>query len=146
MGQAVRDTGKERHVGIVIVAHGHLADALLAAARHVLGAVEQVRTVSIDADYDKVAKAAEIRTAAAEVDTGAGVVVVVDLHGSSPANLCQAIADQGPRHILTGANLPMLIKLAQSRHLPLESAVEAALLAGRKYIDGRDLAPREEAR
>jgi len=140
MGQAIRDTEPQQAIGIVIVAHGQLAEALLAAARHVLGDLDQVRTISIDADYDKAAKGSEIRLAADSVDQGAGVVVVVDLHGSSPANLCQSVCGPAPRHIVTGANLPMLIKLAQSRHLPMETAVEAALLAGRKYIDSRDLA------
>lgn len=126
-------------LGIVIVAHGGLARELLAAVEHVMGRLDGVRTISIAPDYDRGAKAAEIRAAADAVDTGAGVVVVVDLHGSSPANLCQAVGGPAPRHILTGANVPMLLKLAQSRHLPLDEAAQAAVAAGRKYIDGRHL-------
>ncbi len=126
-------------LGIVIVAHGGLAREFLAAVEHVMGRLDGVRTISIAPDYDRVAKAAEIRAAADAVDSGAGVVVVVDLHGSSPANLCQAVRGAAPRHILTGANVPMLLKLAQSRHLPLDEAAQAAVAAGRKYIDGRHL-------
>lgn len=143
MGQAVDDMRTPGEIGIVIVAHGGLARELLAAVEHVMGEVPRVRAIRIEPDYDRNAKWAEIRRAADEVDDGSGVAVVVDLHGSSPANLCQAVSQQCARHILTGANVPMLLKLVQSRHLPLEEAAQAAIHAGRKYIDGRDLGPGE---
>lgn len=130
-------------IGVVIVAHGGLARELVAAVEHVIGPLVGVHAVSIEADYDRTAKWAEIRAAADSVDLGRGVAVVVDLHGSSPANLCQAVSGQCQRHILTGANLPMLLKLMQSRHLSLEDAAQAAIAAGRKYIDGRGLGPVE---
>lgn len=137
MGQAMTDDATPGDLGIVLVAHGGLARELLAAVEHVMGPLQGVRAISIDPDYDRNAKAAEIKAAADSVDVGAGVVVVVDLHGSSPANLCRAVGGPAPRHILTGANVPMLLKLAQSRHLPLDEAAQAAVAAGRKYIDGR---------
>lgn len=134
---------REPEIGVVIVAHGGLARELVSAVEHVIGPVNGVRSIRIEADYDRDAKWAEIRQAADAVEEGRGVVVVVDLHGSSPANLCQAVSGQCQRHILTGANLPMLLKLMQSRHLSLEDAAQAAILAGRKYIDGRGLGPVE---
>lgn len=139
MGQSATVRQTPHEIGIVIVAHGGLARELLAAVEHVVGKLSGVRAISIDPDYDRQAKATEIRAAADAVDDGSGVVVVVDLHGSSPANLCQAVRGPAPRHILTGANVPMLLKLAQSRHQPLDAAVQAALAAGRKYIDGREV-------
>ncbi|MDX5358352.1 MAG: PTS fructose transporter subunit IIA [Rhodobacterales bacterium] len=139
MGQSATVSQTPHEIGIVIVAHGGLARELLAAVEHVVGKLSGVRAISIDPDYDRQAKASEIRAAADAVDDGSGVVVVVDLHGSSPANLCQAVGGPAPRHILTGANVPMLLKLAQSRHQPLDAAVQAALAAGRKYIDGREV-------
>ena len=141
MGRAVAGMEEPGVIGIVIVAHGGFADQLLGVVEHVMGKLDAVRTVSIDPECDRTAKGDEIRAAADSVDAGQGVVVVVDLHGSSPANLCSAVQGTGARHILTGANVPMLLKLAQSRHLPLNQAAQAALLAGRKYIDGRDVGP-----
>ena len=129
--------------GIVLVAHGGLAREFLAAVEHVMGPLDGVRAISIEADYDRAEKWEEIRRAADSVDIGAGVCLVVDLHGSSPANLCQAVRGPSARHILTGANVPMLLKLAQSRHLPLDIAVAAAVTSGRKYIDGREMGPGE---
>lgn len=139
MGQAVSESDKVVEFGIVVVAHGGLAREFLAAIVHVMGPQTGIRAISIEADYDRAEKWQEIRLAADSVDAGAGVCLVVDLHGSSPANLCQAVSGPAARHILTGANVPMLLKLAQSRHLPLEVAVTAAVNAGRKYIDARDM-------
>ena len=128
-----------QQIGIVIVAHGTLAREYLAVVEHVMGPQQGIRAITFEADHDRRAKAEEIRQAADSVDQGQGVVVVCDLIGASPANLSALACDRRHRHILYGANLPMLIKLAQSRDLDLASAVEAAGNAGRKYINSRDL-------
>ena len=126
-------------IGVVIVAHGGLAREYLAAVEHVLGPQSGMRAVAIEADHNRLSKTAEIRAATEAVDCGAGVVLVTDLHGGSPSNLSQIACERQNRRIVYGANLPMLIKLAQSRDLALCDAVAAAMEAGRKYIDSRDL-------
>jgi PTS system mannose-specific IIA component len=131
--------GEPGVIGVVIVAHGGLAREYLAAVEHVMGPQPGMRAVAIEPDHDRAAKQVEIRDAADAVDAGAGVVVVTDLFGGSPSNLSILACERQNRHILYGANLPMLIKLAQSRSLPLDLAVEAALNAGRKYIDAREI-------
>lgn len=128
-------------IGIVIVAHGGLAAEYLAAVEHVVGPIPQVRAIAIAADYDRSRKAAEIAQAADAVDTGDGVIVVVDMFGSSPSNLSLPACARSNRKILYGANLPMLVKLAKSRHLGLDAATTAAMAAGRKYIDCIDGRP-----
>ena len=125
-------------IGIVIVAHGGLAREYLAAVEHVVGKQSGVRAISIEPDHDRLAKQAEICAAADGVDTGEGVVMVTDMFGGSPSNLSLRACDPDNRTILYGANLPMLIKLAKSRHKPMKAAVDAALAAGRKYIDSFD--------
>ena len=122
-------------IGIVIVAHGGLAPEYLAAVEHVVGKQSGVAAIAIAPDHDRDAKQAEICAAADGVDSGDGVVVVTDMFGGSPSNLSLMACNPKDRKILYGANLPMLIKLAKSRHKPLREAVEAALAAGRKYID-----------
>ena len=122
-------------IGIVIVAHGGLAQEYLAAVEHVVGKQSGMRAISIEPDHDRSAKQAEICAAADSVDTGSGVVVVTDMFGGSPSNLSLLACNPVDRKILYGANLPMLIKLAKTRHKPLSTAVNAALAAGRKYID-----------
>lgn len=122
-------------IGIVIVAHGGLAREYLAAVEHVVGHQEGVRAIAIEADCDRDSKQAEIRGAADAVDTGDGVILVTDMFGGSPSNLSMAACSTPDRAILYGANLPMLVKLAKSRHMPVAKAVQCATEAGRKYID-----------
>jgi PTS system mannose-specific IIA component len=125
-------------IGIVIVAHGGLAREYLRAVEHVVGVQGGVMAVSVEGTHDRAQKEEEICLAANAVDTGDGVVVVTDIFGGSPSNLSMRASRPDNRRILYGANLPMLIKLAKSRHRPLAEAVRAALDSGRKYIDSHN--------
>jgi PTS system mannose-specific IIA component len=125
-------------IGIVIVAHGGLAKEYLAAVEHVVGNQPGIRAISIEPDHDRGVKQQEICAAADAVDEGEGVVVVTDMFGGSPSNLSLMACNPVNRKILYGANLPMLIKLAKSRRLPVADAVNAAMNAGRKYINSFD--------
>lgn len=125
-------------IGIVIVAHGGLAREYLAAVEHVVGKQTGIRAISIEEDHDRAAKQAEICAAADAVDQGGGVVVVTDMFGGSPSNLSLMACMPEDRQILYGANLPMLVKLAKTRQLPVADAVAGALDAGRKYINCYD--------
>lgn len=126
-------------IGIVIVAHGGLAREYLSAVEHVVGPQQGMRAIAIEDDHNRARKQAEICAAADDVDTGQGVVVVTDMFGGSPSNLSLMACAGSGRRIVYGANLPMLIKLAKSRDLPVREAVAAALDAGRKYINSLDL-------
>lgn len=126
-------------IGIVIVAHGGLAKEYLAAMEHVVGTQPGMRAIAIEADHERDAKQLEICAAADEVDVGDGVVVVTDLFGGSPSNLSLRACRPENRRILYGANLPLLIKLAKSRHLPVGDAVRSAMEAGKKYIDTQNI-------
>ena len=125
-------------IGIVIVAHGGLAEEYLSAIEHVVGKQSGIAAIAIEPVHDRDAKQAEICDAADRVDTGDGVVVVTDMFGGSPSNLSLRACGPSDRKILYGANLPLLIKLAKSRHKPIGDAVAAAKVAGRKYIDSFD--------
>lgn len=126
-------------IGIVIVAHGGLAREYLAAIEHVIGKQHGIRAISIEYDHDREAKKVEISDAADAVDVGRGVVVVTDMYGGSPSNLSLPACASPDRRILYGANLPMLIKLAKSRSLSMQDATDAALDAGRKYINSMQI-------
>ncbi|GHA56829.1 PTS fructose transporter subunit IIA [Amylibacter ulvae] len=122
-------------IGVVIVGHGRLAEEYLLAIQHVMGKQEGICAISIAAECDRAGKQAEICKAADSVDEGEGVVVVTDMFGGSPSNLSMKACDCSDRRILYGANLPMLLKLVKSRGLPIERALNAAMDAGRKYIN-----------
>lgn len=128
-------------IGIVIVGHGGLAREYLKAVEHVVGVQPDVRTIGIERDYDRVEMQQAICRAADAVDRGDGVVIVTDIFGGSPSNLSMRACRADDRRIVYGANLPLLIKLAKSRHMALPDAVHAALDAGRKYIDSYAAVP-----
>lgn len=128
-------------IGIVIVAHGGLASELMRATEHVVGRQKAMIAISVGPEDDRAARAREICDAADRVDDGSGVVVVTDMFGGSPSNLSLTACKPQNRKILTGVNLPMLIKLAKSRHLSVDEAVARAADAGRRYINSFDGTP-----
>lgn len=125
-------------IGIVIVAHGDLAQEYRLAVEHIVGEQSGMRAITISKNCDRASKQAEICAAADEVDTGDGVVLVTDMFGGSPSNLSLPACSSCDRRIVYGANLPLLVKLAKTRHHPLEDAVRVSLEAGRKYINSFD--------
>ena len=114
-------------IGIVIVAHGQLAHEYRAAVEHVVGPQPNIVAVSIAAECDRNNKELEICEAADSVENGGGVVIATDLFGSSPSNLALKACANKDRKIVYGMNLPLLIKLSQSKNLSLSSAVDLAL-------------------
>jgi len=80
-------------------------------------------------------KQSEICDVANLVDNGTGVIVVTDMFGGSPSNLSMKACDCDNRRILYGANLPMLLKLAKSRSMSVDQALNVSMEAGKKYIN-----------
>ncbi|MEM6588084.1 MAG: PTS fructose transporter subunit IIA [Pseudomonadota bacterium] len=122
-------------IGIVIVAHGGLACEYVKAIEHVVGPQDGLRGIAIENDCNRGSKQDEICRAANDVDKGDGVVIVTDIFGGSPSNLSLKACQPDKRRIIYGANLPLLIKLAKSRHMDVADATHAAMDAGRKYIN-----------
>ena len=125
-------------IGIVIVAHGGLAAEYLAAMEHVVGQKPGTRAISISRGDDRETKQAEIRLAVNEVDNGDGVVVVTDLFGGTPSNLAISACESGARKVIYGASLPLLVKLAKTRHLQLDESAKCACEAGHKYMNSME--------
>ncbi|MFQ5565937.1 MAG: PTS sugar transporter subunit IIA [Paracoccaceae bacterium] len=122
-------------IGLVIVAHGPLAQALLEATEHVVGRQANAHAVSIETSDDLHARQAEINRLVAAANSGDGVVVITDMFGGTPSNLALGAISGPDVEVICGANLPLLVKLAKLRDRPLEHAVRASLEAGHKYID-----------
>ncbi|MEC7572717.1 MAG: PTS fructose transporter subunit IIA [Pseudomonadota bacterium] len=122
-------------IGLVLVTHGQLAAALRAALEHVVGPLEGVVTVCIDADDDMETRRRDILAGVRAVDAGQGVIVLTDMFGGTPSNLAISIMDKASVEVIAGVNLPMLVKLAGLRDTAsLNDAAAAAEQAGRKYI------------
>lgn len=101
-----------KRVGGVIVSHGQLANELLAAAETVVGDLSHITAVSIGWHDDVEVAKDEIDRAIKAVSEGIGVLVMTDMFGGTPTNISAMFLKEGEVEIVTGVNLPMVIKLA----------------------------------
>jgi mannose PTS system EIIA component len=101
-------------VGGVIVSHGRVATELVAAAETVVGDLSHIVAVSIGWHDDVEAAQDEIERAIKNVSSGHGVIVLTDMFGGTPTNIAAMFLKEGEVEIVTGVNLPMVIKLASN--------------------------------
>jgi mannose PTS system EIIA component len=123
-------------IGIVIVTHRQLADAFVDAADFILdGKPEATATVSIDLNEpaDKLRK--KIVEAVKGVDQKQGVLILTDMFGGTPSNLSYSLLEEGKIEVISGINLPILIKAVNSRERLTLSELSQTLEAyGKKSI------------
>lgn len=101
-----------RKIAGVIVTHGHLAGELLAAAEMIIGPISHITAVSIGWHDDVDAVRDEVQRAIARVSQGVGVLLLTDMFGGTPTNIASMFLETGKVEVITGINLPMVIKLA----------------------------------
>lgn len=99
-------------IGGVIVTHGKVATELLSATETVVGEMGHIAAVSIGWHDDVDAAKAEIERAIKQVSDGIGVLILTDMFGGTPTNISAMFLKEGEVEIVTGVNLPMVIKLA----------------------------------
>ncbi len=121
-------------IGIVIVANRNLALELHACVVSILGRQDHLVSIAVEDDHDRQHKQQEICDALLSVDRGNGIALVTDVYGSSPANLSMCVCNRKDTVVITGVNLPMLIKLIKCRRRSLEEAAHLACEAGQKHI------------
>jgi mannose PTS system EIIA component len=102
-------------VGVVVVTHGQLAVELVNAAEAIVGDLAHVQAVSIGWHDDMEQARQEIGQAIARVATPAGTLVLTDMFGGTPSNLAVTFLVPDRVEVVTGVNLPMLLKLATLR-------------------------------
>ena len=99
-------------IGGVIVTHGQLANELVSAAEMIVGEINHITAVSIGWHDDVDVAREEIERAIQRVEVGAGVLLLTDMFGGTPTNIAASFLGQTTVEIVTGVNLPMVIKLA----------------------------------
>jgi len=102
-------------LGLLVVTHGRVAEELVASTRTIVGDVEGLEAVSIDWNDDVDEANRRIGEARRRVDAGQGVLLLTDMFGGTPTNLALSLLEPGKLEIVTGVNLPMLIKFANLR-------------------------------
>jgi PTS system mannose-specific IIA component len=123
-------------IGVLILSHYRLADEFVAALRHIVGEVPHVRAIGLDpATSAPEEMRAQIDKGIREVDQGKGVLVLVDMFGGTPSNLSLSFLEEGRVEVVTGVNLPMLVKVArQKEEVAIHDLAEIAQEYGRRNI------------
>jgi PTS system mannose-specific IIA component len=142
-----KDERARRKVAGVIVTHGQLASEFLAAAEMIVGPVTHITSVSIGWHDDVDAAHADIARAIKQVSQGQGVLLLTDMFGGTPTNIASMFLVEGEVEMVTGVNLPMVIKLAsQAADESLSSVARRVRDLGREgiYLAGDLLAPQQK--
>lgn len=122
-------------LGLLVVTHGRLAEELVTSARTIVRDVDGLEAVSIDWNDDVEEARRRIEEARLRVDSGQGVLLLTDMFGGTPTNLALSIMEPGKLEIVTGVNLPMLIKFANLREeLSLLETAQAIAQEARQAI------------
>ena len=122
-------------IGIVLVAHCNLAQEMLKVVEHVVGKQDGIECVGIQITDDMEKKRHEILEKTSAADKGDGGIVVTDMFGGTPSNLAISIMEERNIEVISGMNIPLLVKLVRERNETLSEAVVDAQEAGRKYIN-----------
>ena len=102
----------DHKIGGVIVSHGQVANELLSAAETVVGGLRNITAVSIGWHDDVEAAKKEIERAIKQVSAGRGVLLLTDMFGGTPTNISAMFIKENEVELVTGVNLPMVLKLA----------------------------------
>jgi PTS system mannose-specific IIA component len=122
-------------VGVVIVAHGQLARELLNITSTIAGPLERVEAVVFDPQEDPSLLREKLHEAVRKVKGDKGVLLLTDTLGGSPSNLGLSFLSEGEIEVLTGVNLPMLLKLASgTRSKPLREVARELQDYGKEAI------------
>ncbi|MDE5878755.1 MAG: PTS sugar transporter subunit IIA [Desulfovibrio sp.] len=121
-------------VGIIIVSHGDYGSAILRTAEFILGPVSDCSSISVDAAHEVSETVRRLEDAAQRLDKGAGVIILTDMFGGTPANLALSLLGNHQVEVVTGVNMPMLLKVCTSRDTPLEELARQAGDAGMRGI------------
>jgi PTS system mannose-specific IIA component len=102
-------------IGVLIVTHGNLGAEMIKASELIKGSLEGIIPVSVDQTKGVEEVKKEINSALKKLDKGKGVLVLTDLFGGTPSNISLSFMKPGKVEVLTGVNLPMLLKIQDKR-------------------------------
>lgn len=127
-------TAENPSVGIIVVAHTDYGAALLRTAEFILGPLSDCTSISVDVAFEVSETVQRLTDATQRLDKGAGVLLLTDMFGGTPTNLSLSLLGKHQVEVVTGVNLPMILKVFSSRTKPLEELADIAGEAGKSGI------------
>lgn len=100
-------------IGALITTHGNLGNELIKAAELIKGPLDDILHISVDQTKNVEDLKKEISNAIKKLDRGKGVLILTDLFGGTPSNISLSFIKEGKVEVLTGVNLPMVLKLSE---------------------------------
>jgi PTS system mannose-specific IIA component len=123
-------------VGKLILSHGKLANELLATARKIVGQAQGFAALSLSWEDGCDLAEEKIRDRLRELDTGRGVLILADMYGDTPCNAARRVMEPGRIELVSGVNLPLIVRLACSPGVPedVTALAEWAVAKGRSSL------------
>ena len=122
-------------IGIIVVTHGNLALELKSAMEHILGVQRNIEIISIKPDDDLEIKKSSLEESIKRVNEDNGTIILTDMFGGTPSNLAISFLEMGKVEIISGVNLPMLVKLIDLRDSnDLQKVARESKESAQKYI------------
>ncbi len=121
-------------IGIILVTHGNFGESLLSAASMIMGDNEKCTALGIDVSRPMDEIIQELKKKVQELDTGSGVLIMTDMFGGTPTNISLSLLSHGQTEVITGVNLPMLLKALGSRDKKLDNMAQEIKGAGKQGI------------
>jgi len=122
-------------VGLLLVSHGAIAESFLEVCREIVGPVKGVQVVTLAEPIDEDLVMEDIRRARKAIDQGEGLLILTDMFGGTPANLCFSLLEDPLVEVLTGMNLPMILQILSCRKdASLAELARTAMRCGRENI------------
>jgi PTS system mannose-specific IIA component len=126
------------NVGLLVITHGLIGEELITTARSILGeSSSPVHSISIPADLEPAelgSCADQIRNAISKFNSDQGVLILTDVYGATPSNLAHYFATDLRIEIISGVNLPMLIRLLNYKGQTLDQMATTAIEGAKKGI------------
>lgn len=124
--------------GILIVAHTPLATAMLEFVQHIYGEVpDNIFALNIPAHEDIKLSTNRLQKAVDQVTATKEVLILTDIMGATPSNVASKISQNDQQHeikVITGLNLPMLLRAVSHRHEPLDQIIDKSLQGGHQGV------------
>ncbi|MES9988784.1 MAG: PTS fructose transporter subunit IIA [Candidatus Thiodiazotropha endolucinida] len=122
-------------IGLLLITHSRIGEAMLETAGKMLEGAPlavEILPVGIDSNPEKLVQQAS--GLIERLDQGRGVLVFTDMYGSTPSNIAYSLAEKGRVNVISGINLPMLIRTLNYQTMDLDGLTEKAVSGGKEGI------------